>query len=420
MKDFEICIKDGSDTLSQFVVEQNTSSIELYDWQIQAIDFFFKHNQAIFEVTTGAGKTFCSIEILKEIFSIDPDVRVLIVVPKNIILEDTWFKELYDNGINLRDIGVYYGKAKEYGKITITNMQNIENIPIEIFDMAIFDEIHNYGTERLMPYVKHKFKYKIGLSATLERMDDNHLKLMEMFDYNVFKYTPEEALHDGVLNPFDFVNISVEMDSETYNIYNILTQEINVILQAGGGFNKLMRTQSGMKYKMLAKMNERKEIVNNYYRKFDIVKQICNKHKKDKIIIFNEFNKQTSKSYWYLLDIGVKSCIVHSGIPKEKREQNMIDFRRDKYSVMLASKVLDEGYNLPKLDVAIIAAGNSTARQTVQRMGRVLRKKKKKSVLYQIYCRYTIEEEYAFTRAKLFKSLCSNYKEINYEGGNIL
>ena len=146
MKDFNICIKDGSDTLSQFIVEQNTSSIQLYDWQRQAIEFFFKTNKAIFEVTTGAGKTFCSIEILKEVLSIDPDVKILIVVPKNVILEDTWFKELYDNGISLRDIGVYYGKIKEYGKITITNMQNLANIPLELFDAAIFDECFSEDT----------------------------------------------------------------------------------------------------------------------------------------------------------------------------------------------------------------------------------------------------------------------------------
>ena len=68
------------------------------------------------------------------------------------------------------------------------------------------------------------------------------------------------------------------------------------------------------------------------------------------------------------------------------------------------------------MDVGIIMAGNSTQRQTVQRMGRVLRKKDKTSSLYQIYCRRTIEEEYAITRSKLFKDLCSSYNEYNYDG----
>jgi superfamily II DNA or RNA helicase len=180
-----------------------------------------------------------------------------------------------------------------------------------------------------------------------------------------------------------------------------------------------MYSKSGLKFQLLKRMTARKELVNNYYKKFDVVKQICNKHKKDKIIVFNEFNQQTSRSYWYLLDIGIRACIVHSDIPKHKREQNLMDFKNDKYQVILASKVLDEGYNLPKIDTAIIAAGNSTSRQTIQRMGRVLRRKKHHSNLYQVYCIDTVEANYAFERAKTFKALCSDYKSYNYTGGKI-
>lgn len=412
---FKIQIEDEGDRIPEFIVEQNTSSVSLYDWQRRAIDYFFNSNfKCIFEVTTGAGKTFCSIQIIKEIWKTDKDVNVLIVVPKNVILEDTWFRELYNNGISITDIGVFYGHIKEIGKVTITNMQNLSRINLDIFDMIIFDEIHNYGTKKLLPYVEKKFKYKIGLSATLERMDNNHYKIMEIFDYNIFKYSPQQALSEGVLNPFNFYNIGVEMDSETRERYELLTQELNSIMQAGGGFRRIMRSSTGLKFNMLKKMTERKELVNNYERKFDVVKMICDKHRDDKIIVFNEYNEQTSKSYWYLLDIGVRACVVHSNLPKEKREQNMIDFRNDKYQAMLASRVLDEGYNLPKIDTAVIAAGNSTSKQTIQRMGRVLRRKKHHSNLYQVYCQETIEEQYAYERAKMFKELCSNHKDYIY------
>jgi len=415
MESFGIQIKDGSAVLPNFVVEQNSASINLFDWQRRAIEYFFLHNnKAIFEVCTGAGKTFCAIEIIKKIWEKEPKVQVLIIVPKNIILEDTWYKELYNNGIGLNDIGVYYGAIKEYAKVTITNMQNLNRISLNIFDCVIFDEIHNYGTKRLMPFVKYPFKYKIGLSATVDRMDNTHWDILKAFDYNIFKYTPKEALTDGILNPFDFINIGVEMDNDNFETYERLTAEVNTLMQAGGGYNRIMRLGGGLKYRMLAKMNERKDLVNNYFRKFNVIKNICEKHKDDKVIVFNEFNKQTNKSYWYLLDIGVNACIVHSGISKEKREENMIKFKNDKCNVMLTSKVLDEGFNLPKLDVAIIAAGNSTSRQTIQRMGRVLRKKKHTSKLYQIYVKNTIEETYALERAKMFKDLCTTYEYYTY------
>lgn len=413
--EFKIQIEDDSSFIPEFIVESNTSSVDLYDWQRRAIDYFFNSNfKCIFEVASGSGKTFCSIQIIKKIWEFDEDANVLIVVPKNVILEDTWFRELYNNGISLTQVGVFYGNIKEISKVTITNMQNLDRINLDIFDMIILDECHNYGTKRLLPYIRKEFKYKIGLSATLERMDDAHYKILKIFNYNVFKYTPKQALNEGVLNPFNFYNVAVEMDEETRDRYDTLTQEINSIMMSGGGFKKIMRSSTGLKLRMLSKMTERKELVNNYNRKFDIVKIICDKHRADKIIVFNEYNEQTSRSYWYLLDIGVRACIVHSTMPKEKREQNMIDFRNDRFSVILASRVLDEGYNLPKIDTAIIAAGNSTAKQTIQRMGRVLRRKKHHSNLFQVYCLETVEEQYALERAKMFKELCSNHKEYVY------
>jgi superfamily II DNA or RNA helicase len=60
-------------------------------------------------------------------------------------------------------------------------------------------------------------------------------------------------------------------------------------------------------------------------------------------------------------------------------------------------------------------AGDSTPKQTIQRMGRVLRRKKTDSILYQVYCKGTIEEEQAWDRAKLFKELASQYADFTYE-----
>ena len=294
-------------------------------------------------------------------------------------------------------------------------MQNLGKIDIERFNCLVADEIHNYGTDRLLPFLQRDYKYKMGLSATVKRGDDAHYKILEAFNYSHFVYSPKQALDEDILNPFNFINISVELDGESRDKYEKITKEINTIIQMGGGFHKIMRGTGGLKYRLYAKLNERKDLVNNYPRKFEIVKRICEEHSKDKIIIFNEYNKTSNKLYWYLLEVSdLKCCIIHSGIEKKKRDENLLAFEKDKYNVVLTSKVLDEGYNLPKLDVAIISAGNSTSRQTIQRMGRVLRKKDKKSILYQIYCANTIEEEYSKTRAVLFKSLCSDYRQFDY------
>jgi len=410
----------NSDDIDMQSNETTSDVLELRDWQRKAKKFFYENDcKSIFEIATGSGKTYISIDIINEIINKEPKTRVLIVVPKNVILETGWYKELVDFGIPIQKIGIYYGKIKEYAQITLTNMQSVKKIPLELFDFIILDEIHNYASERLLEVVKYPFKYKLGLTATLKRLDNRHVHLLKAFNYNIFKYNAREALYDSVLNPFIFYNIGVEMDSASFETYKTLTHELNTFYRTYGNYGKIMSTGGPIKNKMLALMNERKQLVNNYATKFNVAFEIIKKHKQNKIIVFNQFNDQTSKLYWYLLEDDIDCRVVHSGISNSKREQALIDFKKDKYNVLLASKVLDEGYNLPKLDMAIIMAGDSSEKQPVQRMGRVLRKKEGiDSILIQIYCKGTFEERDSNMRAKLFKGLASSYTDIDYVDGD--
>lgn len=401
-------------------VEQIENRIKLRTWQTKAKKFYKKecNGKAIFESSTGSGKTFFAINLLEDILKENPEYKTLIVVPKNIILETGWYKEFTDYGFKIQDIGVYYGFTKEYGKITITNIQNLHKIALQIFDVLILDELHNMGTTRLLEIIKKPFKHKIGLTATLKRQDNKHIELLKLFNYNIYKYGARDALRDKVLNPFDFYNISIELDQKSKIIYDEYTQTINKLIIQNGSYSSIMKTQTPAKYKLLSVMNNRKKLVNNYEEKSKVVSQILSKNKDKKIIIFNQFNEQTNKLYWQLIEEDIICRIVHSGVSKEKREQNLIDFKNDKYNVLLTSKVLDEGYNLPKLDLAVIMAGDSSDRQTIQRMGRVLRKKENnQSQLFQLYCKDTIEEVSAIERSKIFKSLSSTYKDIYHREG---
>lgn len=418
--EFGIQIDMEESVLSQFTTNENEKLVNLYRWQREAMQYFFDNDcKCILEVATGAGKTFVAISIIKELLKTNPKLNTLIVVPKNVILEQTWFKELYDNDLSMADVGVYYGFTKEYGKkITITNMQNMNNITLELFDFAIFDEIHNYGTVRMLKYLSFPFKYMLGLSATTERSDSNHWQIFELFNYNIFKYSSRNALEDGILNPFNFINIGIKMDDESYDIYCKLTEDLTTIFKLGGGFNKIMRSNNPIKLRMLKKLQERKQLMSNYPLKFNVACSIANKHIKDKIVFFNEYNDQTNELYWHLLDTGVSCRIMHSGINMEKRDEYLRDMKHGRANVLCASKVIDEGWNLPAVDVAVIMAGESSDRQTIQRFGRVLRKKDKISTIYQVYCKGTVEERYAYKRTRMFKELCLEYNELTFKDGD--
>ena len=385
----------GEDTYYGFTITGNNRRFLLKDFTVV-------HN------------TYAAIDIISDLMKKE-DIRALIIVPKNVILETGWYTELTNYGMKIQDIGVYYGATKEYAKITITNMQSVHRIPLDMFNVLVADELHNYNSKRMMKIINHNFKYKLGLTATLKRLDGGHTKLLKSFNYNIYKYTAKEALEDDVLNPFDFYNIGLHINPETREKYDELTQTLNSIFQQSGSFQYIMRTQDPIKFKLLSIMNERKQLINNYKDKFLIAKKIISQNKDKKIIVFNQYNDQTNKLYWHLLDEEIKCRIIHSGIDQKQRDINLVDFKNNKFNVLLTSKVLDEGFNIPKLDLAIIMAGDSTDKQTIQRMGRVLRKQEgKQSKLYQIFCIDTMEHKNANEKAKVFKSLASTYKDYTY------
>jgi len=394
-------------------IKKTFPKLPLRKWQEEATKYFFEHEgNAIFQSATGVGKTFFAIKLVEKIWEKEPNARVLVVVPKNVILEQGWYKEFKDAGVSIRDIGVYYSGMKEYGrKVTLTNMQNLDRIALHLFDILIADECHNYTTPRLLPLLSHSFKYRIGLSATVERLDGREENLLEIFDGNIFKYGVKEALSDGVLNPFIYKAISIEIDDITKLYYENYSQKINAYLKAFGGLKRIVASNSPVKNALLSLMNKRKDLVNNYSRKFIAVRDILKSHKNQKIIIFNQYNDTTNKLYWELLELDFRVGIIHSGIESGKRNKTLKSISNDEIDIIVTSKVLDEGYNLPRLDVAIIMASDSSDKQKIQRLGRVIRKKETDSYIYYLYCEGTIEENFSEKSKEIYEDLSKDIEK---------
>jgi len=91
-------------------------------------------------------------------------------------------------------------------------------------------------------------------------------------------------------------------------------------------------------------------------------------------------------------------AITHQTKVKERR-QILDRFHTGEYSILVTSQVLNEGVDVPEAAVAIVLAGTGMERETVQRLGRVLRPAAgKRAVLYELVARDTGEERIADRR----------------------
>lgn len=68
---------------------------------------------------------------------------------------------------------------------------------------------------------------------------------------------------------------------------------------------------------------------------------------------------------------------------------------------MVASKVLNEGVNIPEANVAVVLSGSGTIREHVQRLGRILRQRQgKQAVLYEVISKDTVEDRISARRRR--------------------
>lgn len=378
--------------------------MELHTWQKEALEQFSKSKTLIANVCTGAGKTIYAIEAIKKIRAEHPDYNILIVAPKIVIIETVWLRELNKAGFGPNSVGIYYGYAHEFSKITLTTVASISRLDMHIFDVIIADEIHNMMSPNLIKILKKQFKYKLGLSASIKHIDQRHWKLIEYFDYNVYEYTMRQAIKDGIINKFNFHMVGVKItDTDVKERYDSVNEELKQLLMTYGGFEKVMRlpaNDSG-KAKVLGLFTQRNDLVNNYVKKIDVVSEIIGQNDGKKVLLFSQYNKITRGIYWALKEKVKRTEIIDTNIREVKRQQFLKEFEEGQYNILLSSRIFEEGYNLPQIDVAIFLSSNSTSRQMIQRLGRILRKKDRPSDAYYIYCIDTFEEDYAF-RAREF------------------
>ncbi len=140
--------------------------------------------------------------------------------------------------------------------------------------------------------------------------------------------------------------------------------------------------------------NEARKIALNASEKLVLLERLLMKHRGDRILIFTEHNslvKEISKRY-------LIPEITHKTDERE-REIVMENFRKGVYNVIVTSKILEEGIDVPEANVAIILSGSGSKREFIQRLGRILRPKEDKlAVLYEIVTRGTTEVNLSYRR----------------------
>jgi len=113
----------------------------------------------------------------------------------------------------------------------------------------------------------------------------------------------------------------------------------------------------------------------------------------------------------YLAKYITDSFLVHAKIGKKKRTQAIDDFRTGKLRVMLATSLADEGLDVPRASVLILASGGRSAGKLEQRAGRVMRPHEGK----EFGTVHDFSDAGASLAHNQFKARARTYKKLGYK-----
>jgi len=340
---------------------------------------------------TGSGKTVIAVAAISEL-----KTPTIVIVP-TLDLVEQWQRVL-TNEFNI-EIGVYGGGENVLQPITVSTYDSAYLRAGELgnrFGLIIFDEVHHLPSTGFR-HIAEMFAapYRMGLTATYERQDGLHKDLPRLVGGKVYELSVEH-LAGRHLSEYEleklYVDLTLEEEEEYERLYKTFIDYLvkrNIILRTPHDFTKfIMRSGRDQKARQaLLARNKALDIALNSQKKLDALENILLDQPSEPTIIFTQHNKLVHRiAQRFLIPY-----ITHV-TPKDERKEILDNFRAGKYRLIVTSKVLDEGIDVPDATQAIILSGTGSTREFIQRLGRILRKREgKKAKLIEIVTRNTAE-----------------------------
>lgn len=388
VKDLELKVKD---------VNINFRG-ELREYQKEALDVWLEKGSGVIALPTGAGKTVIgigAIAYVKKSALVVTFTKVQMMQWRDSILRFT--------DVEKSMVGLYYSGEKNVKPITVTTYHTAYRHMGELadkFEVLVIDEAHHLPADKFKVIALSSFASKrLALSATPVREDGKHEELFKLMGGLIYFKTPQELIQKGFLAPFEIIQVKVELTPQEKLEYNKLLNKFRSLAKGRKVSQLLELVKKGEEdaVEAIKVYNELKKLTNLAKKKVEKVKEIVEKEKGNKILIFTQYVEQAEEIANLL-----KAFLITGKMSKSERERVLSVFKGIKSGVLVLTTVGDEGLDIPDANVGIIVTGTGSRRQFIQRLGRLLRPSNgKKARLYELVTKGTAEEYQAVKRKEI-------------------
>lgn len=333
-------------------------------------------------MATGTGKSKIAVDLAFKLFHHDPTVNILISVPTEKLRDENWHDEFAKWKAN--DIWEHNVQRCCYASLNKYEGQT--------FDLVILDEAHNITENNSTFFKKNTVKRCIALTATKPR---DAVKLQILHELNltsVYELSLDESVMLGLVAPYDITVITTTLDSSNKYIkagrkdkpflntekaqYGYLSARLSAMPNKMG-FIERMRFIYTLRSKTLAA----KAILDNLIPKHLRTLIFCGSKEQANELCPNRFyskpsppkklkeNATPAKQLKYEVDYQK----YRDALAEYQGDTSLESFKKLLINQMSCVEALNEGHNIPGLDVGFIVQLNSNELDLIQRIGRLIR-----------------------------------------------
>jgi superfamily II DNA or RNA helicase len=373
-------------------LETLKSTIQLRPYQESALNRWQRaRNRGVLVLPTAAGKTYIALKAIELLRT-----QTLIVVP-TLDLIDQWRSRVKE--CLGAESGAVGGGENTVRMITVATYDSAYLQAALLgnrFMLIVFDEVHHLASPGYMQIAEmFTAPYRMGLTATYERIDERHQLLPRLVGDLVYNIAVEE-LTGKHLATYTYEKKYVELSPEEQQRYeeematfkNYL-REKRIVIKSPRDFQRfiMITGRDPQAREALLARNRALKIALNSQEKIKALAKLLQANKNEKTLIFT---LHTDLVYTISRHFLIPAITYLT--PKEERREILENFRKGNYHTIATSQVLDEGIDVPDAAVGYILSGTGSQRAYIQRLGRLLRKVEgKQARLVEIVSKETME-----------------------------
>lgn len=435
---------------SSTVAESTAATSARWGWQRVALEKWEAAGRhGIVEAVTGSGKTYLAMEAWRRMAERHKQTYTLVVVP-SILLQQQWHMRLRERFPDLR-IALLGGGHKDSfknGKICIAVINSVVGVGRSSDDarlhalfehcrkfpenrsFLIADECHHYIHAEIFSRVRELVRYDAVLALSATVGESYQVKGLGKI---VHSHTFADAIRQGDMPPLTLINVRCRLHEDEQRKHDDLTDSIREQLSYVQRFFAAAFDDSDLNddfwqrlkaidraagpdgepaiRRLMVLFFKRTEVLHTAREKMrsaqHLVRAVLQSGKRRKVLLFFEriASAQDSAEAIALSSAKVLQLalathelwtgVLHSGMDRVEREKTVAEFRQASHGILFTCRMLDEGFDVPDVDAAVIVASTKSRRQRVQRIGRVLRvgDGQKQPVVVTLFCERTLDAD---------------------------